>query len=761
MLTRLALPNPFAPARDGVGPPPTRGSGARVVRTAVPYVCGAAVCLLALAIHLELWRADPRAPFRNEGDAIFSQLFVKNVLDTGWYATNPRCGAPYGLELYDFPMSEGLHFVFIRAIGLFTRNVYRVVNCFFLLSFVLSTLTAMFTFRWLGVRALPGLVGGVLFAFLPYHFYRSEWHLFLAAYYMIPLAVLVTIWLAGGQLGAAAADDPWRRRRAVTAALVAAGLSSTGAYYAYFGCFFFAVGGLAGFCRTYRVRVLAAAAALVGVVVAGFAANVASAVRYTREHGPNPHVAKRIPIEAEVYSLSITQLLMPRLEHRAEAVRRIKQDFITTPGRPIPGDYGSAVGAVGLVGLIAAVGAALFRRQGAGGSGMLADLGTLAVCGTLLGTACGLGSLVAYFVTPKIRCYDRVSIYIGFCAVAGVVVLLDRLLAGLPPGWRQRAGQACCLGVLGFGLWDQTSATDVPDYEARRDEYRKTTRFVAAMEAAVPPGGMVFQLPYIDFPETAALANMTVYDHLRLLMPSHSLRFSHGRCRGRSGDSTLASAAGLPVERMVDYLSYMGFAGIHVDRFGYPDGGAAVVTRLQALLGPPLASETGRDLFFPLVGYRERLLVGQTPDQIAALETRTRYPFRITWEQPFDGEERSPQTRWRWCRGPVAEAVFDNPGREPVHLAVTFKTGAPLREPVSVTLSGVVDDTFPLVNGEAVRTVRFCVPPGRHRLRFECPTRPLKTPGRDIYFGIFDFKVRVENDHPLLERVIGAGGWDY
>jgi hypothetical protein len=90
-----------------------------------------------------------------------------------------------------------------------------------------------------------------------------------------------------------------------------------------------------------------------------------------------------------------------------------------------------------------------------------------------------------------------------------------------------------------------------------------------------------------------------------------------------------------------------------------------------------------------------------------------------------------------------------------------FKISTPIREPVDVVLSGVADEKIPLLNGQATLVVQVRVPPGRHRLRFECPTRPLKAPGRDIYFGVFDFQARVENEHPLLERVKGPDGWDY
>jgi phosphoglycerol transferase len=749
--------------RRGLGAPVLTGPilTPSMLTIAGPYLAAAFACLAILVVVLRLDRADLRSPLQNVGDAIVSQLVVRNVLDTGWYTTSERGGAPYGIELYDFPIAEGLHLTILRGLGLFSRNVYRVVNGFFLLSFVLSTLTTVFALRWLGVRAVPAIVGGLLFAFLPFHFWRFEAHLFLAAYYTIPPAILVAVWLTSGQLGAAAPGDEWRRRRLVTALLTAAAVSSSGAYYAFFACYFFAVGGLAGFCRTGRGRVLAVAAGLIGITFAGFFANVYPTIRYARENGPNLSVASRQPFEAEYFGLNLTQLLLPRTGHRSEWVREIKAKFTNAPSRPLPNDFGSSVGAVGVVGLAAALATVLFRRVG-GGHPALADLGALAICGILLGTICGLGSLFAFFVSPSIRCYDRISIFLGFCALSASALLLNRLLDVLACGWRRAVGYVVCLAVLAFGLWDQTSPLDVPNHEAQREETRNIARFVGRIEAEQPPGGMVFQLPYSSFPESLGVHAMCCYDHLRLIMPARTVRFSSGRMRGRPGDDTLAQVGALPPERQLDSLAYMGFTGLHIDRRGYPDGGREVVAKFQALLGcPPLECGNGRDLFFSLVRHRERLLSGLSREEVASLEYKSRWPFRVTWQRPFDPQEEIPGgKRWRWCQGPIGEIEVENPRHEPMVVDLSFSVAVPSQKLANVTVTGLVSLDVP-VAGETPCSARVEVAPGRHRLIFACPVEPLRTPGRDIFFGVIDFRARVENEHPLLVRIKGKDGEKY
>src|SRR4051794_12571161 len=157
------------------------------VKALAPYVIGVALCLFFLYHVLELWNADLRIPFRNDGDCLYTQLWVKNLIEGGWYLHTDRAGAPYGLNLHDFPLAESLHFGIMKLLALGSINPCRIINCYFLLTFVFTTITSLFVFRYFGVPTLPALVGSLLYAFMPYHFWRGVAHLFLAAYYLIPL----------------------------------------------------------------------------------------------------------------------------------------------------------------------------------------------------------------------------------------------------------------------------------------------------------------------------------------------------------------------------------------------------------------------------------------------------------------------------------------------------------------------------------------------------------------------------------------------
>src|SRR4051794_34772712 len=95
-------------------------NGARAVDVRKAILAGLACVLLALAgagYKMKLWKADPRVPFAYGHDSLVTLMWVKTILDTGWGLTNDYLGAPFGLELYDYPCHPSVHFLVIKALS--------------------------------------------------------------------------------------------------------------------------------------------------------------------------------------------------------------------------------------------------------------------------------------------------------------------------------------------------------------------------------------------------------------------------------------------------------------------------------------------------------------------------------------------------------------------------------------------------------------------------------------------------------------------
>lgn len=555
------------------------------------YSLALALCLGILTLLLQLWRADLRVPFTYDGDALLSGLLVKGIGENGWYLQNPHLGAPDGLTFYDYPLADVLHFAALRLLTLSSAPYGLALNVFFLLSFPATTLTALFVFRRFGFAAPPSIVGSLLYAFLPYHFLRGEVHFFLAMYYLVPPMVLVLLWVGE--------DKPLSKRRLSASLAICALMSVGGVYYAAFACLLLlAAGGMAAL-RSSRLVPLAVPAVLAGVILLGSVLTLVPNALYWHAHGKNPQVAHRVASESELYGLKISQLLLPITGHRIEALAAGKLEYNNSMLLVTENDE-SSLGLVGACGFLILLGCLLLRDRSSLPAG-LDRLASLNLFALLLATIGGFGSLIAVTLTPAIRGYNRISVFLAFFALFAVVACLDhwgkRLMA---PGRPRFLWPALLTGLLALGLYDQTSASYVPDYPGVAARYTSDARFVGQIESLTPHAD-VFQLPYVSFPESPPVYNMMDYEQLRGYLHSTTLSWSYGAIRGRAGDAWIHHVSALTPSQMVPALHSRGFGGVWINKDGYKDRGVAVQAAWTMLLGEePLVNSDGHLLFYRL-----------------------------------------------------------------------------------------------------------------------------------------------------------------
>src|ERR687887_558825 len=241
------------------------------------YAGAVALCLVLVAYTLRLWHADLHFPFLYYGDAVWCLAWVKGMLENGWYLHNDYLAAPGAMDLHDFPVPDSLFFLMLKLLVHATRDPVVAYNLFFLLGFPLTTLTSLFALRRLRVPAGPAVVASLLYTFQPYHFLRGEGHLFLASYFLIPLAVLMVLRVYLG--------ERLNRAGAVVVCLL---LGCGGVYYAFFTCFFLAVAGAVSAALRRRLQPLGTAVVLCAVISLAVGANLVPTWLYQREHGRNP-----------------------------------------------------------------------------------------------------------------------------------------------------------------------------------------------------------------------------------------------------------------------------------------------------------------------------------------------------------------------------------------------------------------------------------------------------------------------------------------
>jgi phosphoglycerol transferase len=552
-----------------------------------------ALALAAAMMVLELWDADLRVPFTYTGDGTLNLVFVKDVLENGWYFENARLGAPKGLELYDYPVINGetLNLLFFRILGLGTEDPAVVMNFFFLLTFPLTALTAFIVLRRLPVSRGIALVVALLFALLPYHFMRGEAHLFLAAYYAVPLGAYLAIAVFRGDT----LFGRWRPMLITAVMCTVVATASCSGYYAVFTVLLVALAAVLRFVVRREGQALVAGGAVVAAITAVSLVQLAPTIVYRAANGANDEVAKRYWFESENYSLRLTNLLLPVDGHRIDRLARLKAEYVEKT--PQTEARSATLGIVGSLGFLWLVGIALAAVAGAGRRytlGLHAGLAALTVGAVLTATTGGFSTLIAV-AWPQIRAWNRLSTFIAFFSLVAVALLLGRLERRL----RGPVFALLLAAVLAVGFLDQTSKSFIPPYAATKAAWQGDEAFFSALDHRLPPGSMVVELPYEPFPEPEP-GPIGLYEPAKAYLHSDSLRWSYGAMRGRP-DNWAAANASKPPHELLAAARTAGFAGILLDRAAYGAQAAAVEGEFRKLLPPePLPHATGRWVFLRL-----------------------------------------------------------------------------------------------------------------------------------------------------------------
>jgi hypothetical protein len=589
-----------------------------------------ALALAGAVAVLELWNADLRVPLAYGGDANLLHTFVKGIVEHGWYLQNPNLGSPGEVDFRDYPvlMGNNLDVLLIKVLALGTSDAALVMNLFFLLTFPLVAVTAYLTLRGVGISSGTAVVCSALYALLPFHFFHGEVHLTVAAYYAVPAAAYLVLSVLADRPLFTRRDPPPRRRLFAYASrrsLATLGIclllasASGGFYYTGFTMLLLVSAAVLAFIGSGTRRALATGATLIGVLAAISLVNLAPTILYRIEHGTNAELARRGRFESEQHSFKLAQLVLPVANHRIGPIGDLRERYERRFPAP-EGSFGTlgAVAAAGFLTLVAIALVSIVRRAPPLQGSLYQHAAVVTVIAFLVGTTGGFSTLIGAAL-PLLRAWARISVFIAFLSLLAVALLLDALRRRIAA-----RGAALDIALLAavflVGAADQTSSAFTPRHSALQAEWDGQRAFVRSIEAQLPPKASVYQLPHVPFPEWPAAFPMQEYDLARGYLHSSDLRWSFGAIRARETDRWLRDVSAKPLPDTLPILSAVGFEGVYLDRFGYPDNGAAAEAELRGLLGvTPVASGDGRLLFFDLRPYSERLRRERTADELAAL----------------------------------------------------------------------------------------------------------------------------------------------
>lgn len=583
----------------------------KIVNESRYYIIAIGLCFLFLIWIMQLWLADLTIPFNYGGDAIFGGMFIKGIIENGWILNNPYIGMPTGFLSYDFPSNCFLDYIILKLISFVFSNWGLSMNIYYLLTFPLIIISSLYTLRKLNISPILSILGSLLFTFIPYHFLRGENHLTLSSYYMIPLMVLVIIWIFEDNFLFSrtynSCDKKILNKKNLFSIFICIGMALTFGYYPFFSCFFLLVAGICATIGQKKYTPILNAGILIGIIILCLVASNLPTILYQYDNGKNVEVALRSPLETEIYGLKIIQLILPIQGHRIPIFAHISDLYATHSPLINENSYVALgiIGSIGFIFLILWIFYQLFTKTTINNNETtkkIHQLSILNLSAVLLATIGGFGTIFACFIYPQIRCYNRISIFIAFFCIVTTMLLLDILLQRLNKTKPKKMVIFGCIAIiLIFGIYDQTSTNFIPDYKNTKDVFLNDAHFIKTIETTFPNDTMIFQLPYIPFPENPPVYNMTDYDHFRAYLHSENIHWSYGTMKGRDGDLWQREIVRKPVKEMVESLSTAGFNGIYLDSFGYVDNGKEIISEISSVLQKkPIISENNRLYFFDL-----------------------------------------------------------------------------------------------------------------------------------------------------------------
>ena len=313
-----------------------------------------------------------------------------------------------------------------------------------------------------------------------------------------------------------------------------------------------------------------------------------------------------------------------------------------------------------------------------------------------------------------------------YCIVILAISLLfaARRLTLISRRWQYPWPILAPLAFAVIGLWEMLPPTAGEDIGITATVVNSDRLFAESMESALPKGGMVFQLPVIDYPESGT-PTVGPYDHFRPYYYTRDLRYSFGSDKGRPQDAWQHVLVGMTPAQQVAALERYGFSGIYVDRVGYPDRGEALLNGYKAAGRTGVIESPLKDLYC--------VVLRPSPNPVLP-------PPGPLFAKGWYPEQDNPNGERDHLASENGELILTNPGTVPVDTYANFYIAS--LSPRNVTVQGAgayetwrVDQQHPA----KVTNLRLTLAPGENRILFNTDAPPIPQAMGLLTFDVVNF----------------------
>lgn len=705
------------------------------------------VTTIALAVVMRAWSFRLDRPIEYDGDALLYARDARVLSQGGWVQSAGRLGAPFSQEMWDYPISgDNGNYVVMWLLSLLTGdNWVLLVNLFFIATFYTVAWSAYLCLRWLRCGRSNAVVCSVVYAFAPYHFSRGVNHLMLSSYWVVPVGVLLAVRASTGTpliMRRRPGHELSRRARvagSVPWIVLCVACASFGSYYFFFTVITIALASTFVAVSRRSIRPVLAGAAYCVVIGTTFVIHIAPNLIHRVDNGVNLQVARRSASESDFWGLRVVQMITPTPGHVAPPLRWVS-DRLREGAAAEDAQYFGGLATIGLVAMLAWL---LLRIMGKPERAAHDDsrplLAVLTVVWMLIATTGGLSWLTNLVGFTQLRAWTRVSILLMFLALAWLALTVDPIVRRAFDRHRitPRLVAVAATTVLVLALVDQSGSTFRPDTRSNESAFDSDAAFFREVEAVLPVGSMVYQLPYRRFPEEFPTVRSGDYHLFRPYLHTDRLRFSYGGMKGRESDWQL-QLAGAPTEKLVRDVFAVGYDAILIDRFGYEDGAMSIENEIADLVGrQPTESADSRWAFVDLSDVGSSF---GTAQELALRRTKLLAPPPLEFESCGPWEWLGSE-RFTWCgtSGTIRIGAEAAPIPE-VSLAATIVAPA---GPGTLTLSSVDRTVVDVGPAPTEIEIEFS---GTLEITFVADVPRVEAPGddRDLRFQLIDPEIRLE-----------------
>ncbi|MBQ8983571.1 MAG: hypothetical protein IJ079_08280 [Lachnospiraceae bacterium] len=572
-----------------------------ILTTLISYIFIIAVIGIVLYRFLGLYNVQiSKYPmYHQAGDAVTGMVTVKSMMENGWIYDNPYLSAPGTAENYDAMTMEIFLNLLEKIIVTITGNWVLTYNLFYLMGYFLAGFTAFYTLQQLKIPEIIAAPSAVLYALLPYHQLRGVGHMYLGMYFMVPISVLFLYRLMSNDLLFQKGKKGYITIPNVLRVLALMIMSLTGVYYTFFTCFFLCVVILYSLLNKRNWKQIRQAFFSLLVVGGTIILTSLPNLIYWHNNGKSGAISKKGPEGAEIYALKIIQLILPRPNHRYVFFDKISHFYQVV--FPLVNENSTAsLGIFMSVGFIILC-VALFMSKKLSEDSYIRIGSILNLAALLFGTTGGFAVIIAFF-TGAIRCYNRFSVFIAMfslIAIDSVIMLIWKKWFSQKK-WKTVLTAIGMVGIMCCGIVDQIIPENPGNYDVYAAQYESDEAFVKAIESMEASGAMIYQLPYMKYPENGGINQMPDYSHMSAYLHSSSLRWSFGAAEGREVDDWQKSVDSLTMKEQLPIIKEAGFAGIYIDWRAYlPDEREALEQIFnEEISGDPILNADGTKAYY-------------------------------------------------------------------------------------------------------------------------------------------------------------------